>query len=152
MCNSPNITNISQIYVKNAEIGRFPKTTQFLWHRFREQPSRIRVKTGIRNTAPTGLLGAPFDTPSEAHGSALPPGDGGSHPTIDTTARTGDGSEHCHRDCPRDSFTCSETWKESGPWHMGRTTESCPWSGHAQQDQTGRNREARSHAGTGCPR
>ena len=43
MCNSPNITNISQIYVKNAEIGCFPKTTQFLWHRFREQPSRIRV-------------------------------------------------------------------------------------------------------------
>ena len=46
----------------------------------------------------------------------------------------------------------SETWKESGPWHMARTTESCPWSGHAQQDQTGRNRQDRNCTGTGCPR
>ena len=39
-----------------------------------------------------------------------------------------------------------------GPWHMAHTTECCPMSGHAQQDQTGRNLEARGCAGTGCPR
>ena len=63
---------------------------------------------------PTGLLGAPIITPSKAHGFELSPSDRGNHSSHYTTARTGKGNRHCHRNCPRDSFTYPEAWKESG--------------------------------------
>ena len=113
---------------------------------------RICCYTGIGTTAPTGLLGAPDITPSKAHGFALSPSDRGNHSSYHTTARTDKGTRHCHRDCPRDTFTYHETWKESGTWHMARTPENCPRSGYAQQDKTSGTWETRGRAGTGCPR
>ena len=80
----------------------------------------LQKNQDIRHRAQTQkrLVNALDVTPCKAHGFELLTSDRGNHSSHYTTARTGKGNRHCHRDCPRDSFTYPETWKESGPRHM----------------------------------
>ena len=105
--------------------------------RLAEEPRHSTPRADQRTPSERPRPGAPIITPSKARGFAIPLSDRGNHSSHYTTARTDKGNRHCHRDCPRDSFTCPEAWKESGPWHMARTPENCPRSGHAQQNEIG---------------
>ena len=90
---------------------------------------------GFATAVPTGFFGTSHSETSGAHGFTLPSGNRRNHATYYASARS-----RCRTECRSGySFTGPEARKESGPWHMARPSDDCPWRGYTQQNQVGRN-------------
>ena len=99
-------------------------------------------------TAPTLNIGSTDPKDNKAHGYALHASDRDSYPTNIACARTRHGSSNGSGHPSSDP----EARKKPGSWQVARPSERKSWCGNQEQDQTGRTRPSRSHAGTGLAR